>query len=425
MADALVALGADIDAAGVAVRDLKAAKADKSAIDAGVAKLLDLKKKYKEMNGGVDFGPPPAAKKEKEKKVVVPQVSTKEGPTKKELNKLKRKEGRKGNGDEGEKASAATTTSSTSVTTSNVIAAIGEITLYVNSASPGDFCKIIANMVGSTLKIESSDASNEPMLIYGGIGSISGDTSIARYLVRSAGNKFESLYNNNDAWSCSQVDQWLHLYDRSTGVNGDDIGLLRLLESHLADKTFIVGQNFTLADAALVMLARKKRGAINPRVNIERWFSNANTLLPMAATAENKTNKNTSNDNKNNNSNANKTENFGGACPPLDGAIDGQVCTRFPPEPSGYLHIGHAKACLLNQYYAQRYKGKLLVRFDDTNPSKEKEEYEENIIKDLATLKVFPHQVCITMSCFLFYFSIKYIYIYIVFNNFWDDDDVF
>ena len=55
---------------------------------------------------------------------------------------------------------------------------------------------------------------------------------------------------------------------------------------------------------------------------------------------------------------------------------------------SSYLHIGHAKAAMLNQHYQQQFKGKLILRFDDTNPAKEKEEFEDIILQDLKLLEV-------------------------------------
>ena len=76
--------------------------------------------------------------------------------------------------------------------------------------------------------------------------------------------------------------------------------------------------------------------------------------------------------------------------PALQNAEMGNVMTRFPPEPNGYPHLGHAKAAIIDEEYARMYNGKLILRFDDTNPLNEKAEYYDAIKEGLEWLGIEP-----------------------------------
>ncbi|GAA5931087.1 glutamate--tRNA ligase GUS1 [Sporobolomyces koalae] len=172
--------------------------------------------------------------------------------------------------------------------------------------------------------------------------------------------------------------------------------LLVALEQRLTLRTFLVGHGRTepsVADFALFSALKNNviaLGLLPKAPHTQRWYQHLAQLAPFAkalvqvpAMAKLKEEKPKEAKKEADDSKANSTFELG-----LPGAIRGQVVTRLPPEPSGYLHIGHAKAAVLNQYFAKMYEGKFLIRFDDTNPSKEKAEFEQSIVEDLALLGV-------------------------------------
>jgi len=241
-------------------------------------------------------------------------------------------------------------------------------------------------------------------------------SSIIRYFARSAPTM--ALYAGDDPLSRTEMDHWLTFSIGPLACSDEFEASMKYLSSVLtSNDSFLVGKALSAADYAVFGALNVnadfqeglKAGKADPGVT--KWYKafaerpeikKALARLPKdivvkkrsSANAKEKNEKkvtasNASNKGQNKADRATgQKDSQGGKFVDLPDAEMGKVVVRFPPEASGYLHIGHAKAALLNQHYRDSFRGKLILRFDDTNPAKEKEEFEEVIKGDLKALEV-------------------------------------
>uniref|UniRef100_A0A8C1FWZ1 Bifunctional glutamate/proline--tRNA ligase n=1 Tax=Cyprinus carpio TaxID=7962 RepID=A0A8C1FWZ1_CYPCA len=216
--------------------------------------------------------------------------------------------------------------------------------------------------------------------------------SITRYLARVA--PALGLYGSN-MMEQTEVDHWLEFSARRLCAQSDLSSALGDLDKALALRTFLVGRSVTLAD--LCVWAALKGQSFGSYPHLCRWFSFLSSQVPFSSVGSKWASKISAI--KATPVEKEKKQDLGKFVE-LPGAEMGKVVVRFPPEASGYLHIGHAKAALLNQHYQLNFKGKLIMRFDDTNPEKEKEDFEKVILEDVAMLQIKPDQFTYTSDHF-------------------------
>jgi glutamyl-tRNA synthetase len=274
----------------------------------------------------------------------------------------------------------------------------------------------MAILTNTDVELQITSDHRVPQSILGledGVASIVGDLAMARYLVQRRSSRSSSSSSKMSLSQQACNDQWMDYAAAVSKLPMDQakLGVAMTLEHALGySKTYLVEHHtVSMADVALfgALGFPSQAGDLQPLLEwlqsrhfgaAYRWVSMMAQLPAIQRATQLALGCNGVDE---------VILDASGSVEPLvegmnllQGAIPGHVVTRFPPEPSGYLHVGHAKAVLLNDYYARRYKGRLIVRFDDTNPSKEKEEYQQSIVEDLKLLGVEPDVVTYTSDYF-------------------------
>ncbi|XP_051797807.1 bifunctional glutamate/proline--tRNA ligase isoform X2 [Acanthochromis polyacanthus] len=269
------------------------------------------------------------------------------------------------------------------------------LNLTINASNPPLGVLLAAEHVRSSVQVSVEEGKDTRLHISDSIQFNDGN-SISRYLARVA--PALGLYGAN-TMEQTEVDHWLEFSARRLCDQPGLTGALGELDKVLSLRTFLVGHALTLADLS-VWAALKghaewpSQGKSFPHVN--RWFSFLSSQVPFTAVGSKYASKKA----PMSKSNSDEKKQDVGKFVELPGAEMGKVVVRFPPEASGYLHIGHAKAALLNQHYQVTFKGKLIMRFDDTNPEKEKEDFEKVILEDVSMLQIHPDQFTYTSDHF-------------------------
>ncbi|KAI8319368.1 glutamyl-tRNA synthetase [Martensiomyces pterosporus] len=253
----------------------------------------------------------------------------------------------------------------------------GALAEHANESAPGAYA--VSWQEGSSLK--EKDKKANAILKKDGQETV-GEPAVVSEILSASGSAL-----GHDA---EEVAQWVAFAQGRLAVtNFKELdAALSELDHRLVMRSFVAGYKLTAAD--LAAWGALKASAIFQRNlktkpeflgdHLVRWYSHVNSLPFADRLAESLS--------QSQKQQTSKAADQGSFELGLQGVEHGKVVTRFPPEPSGYLHIGHAKAALLNEFIARSNGGKLIIRFDDTNPSKEKEEFESSIVEDLRLLGI-------------------------------------
>ncbi|XP_008658555.1 glutamyl-tRNA synthetase, cytoplasmic isoform X1 [Zea mays] len=282
-----------------------------------------------------------------------------------------------------------------------------EATLAFSQDSPPISIICAAKFVGLPLTIDPSLASGlAPTLRFASGESLHGVNPILLYI--ASGATIPCFSGKNDI-EFGHVVEWLEYVPIFLSGSEFENACL-FVDGFLASRTFLVGHGLTIADIVvwsnLAGIGQRWESLRKSKKyqNLVRWFNSidseySDTLNEVLAAYVGKRGigKSPAPSLK---EKVHVSKDPSAPEVDLPGAKVGKVCVRFAPEPSGYLHIGHAKAGLLNKYFAERYQGRLIVRFDDTNPSKESNEFVENVLKDIETLGIKYDAVTYTSDYF-------------------------